>query len=63
MDVIKCIMKLINDNKELKQKYNELIMEVSKKYPNESRHETALRYIRRMEESSTCGAQDNNHVK
>ena len=27
------------------QKYNELIMYVATKYPNESRHETAIRYI------------------
>lgn len=34
---------------DLQQKYNELIMAVGDKYPNESRHETALRYIRQME--------------
>jgi len=28
-----------------KQKYQELIMAVSKKYPNETRHQTALKYI------------------
>ena len=28
------------------EKYNELIMAVSNKYPDETRHETALRYIR-----------------
>jgi len=30
-------------------KYNELIMAVDSKFPNETRHETALRYIRAME--------------
>lgn len=30
---------------ELEAKYNELIMAVSRKYPNETRHQTALRYI------------------
>lgn len=34
----------------LQDKYNELIMAVSKKYPNESRHATALRYIQETEE-------------
>jgi len=29
----------------IKQKYQELIMAVSKKYPNETRHQTALKYI------------------
>ena len=33
-------------------KYMELIMTVSKKYPGETRHETALRYIRAAERSS-----------
>jgi hypothetical protein len=30
--------------------YNELIMAVCSKYPNETRHQTALRYIREREE-------------
>jgi len=33
-------------------KYDELIYEVSKKFPDETRHETALRYIRLAEEKS-----------
>lgn len=32
--------------------YNELIMAVAKKYPGESRHQTALRYIQNAERSS-----------
>jgi hypothetical protein len=32
-------------------KYMELIMAVGQKHPNESRHETALRYIREAERS------------
>lgn len=31
--------------RELEAKYNELIMAVASKYPNETRHQTALRYI------------------
>ena len=34
---------------EAEKNYSELIMAVSNKWPNESRHETALRYIKRME--------------
>jgi hypothetical protein len=35
------------------EEYNELIMAVGKKYPNETRHETALRYIRNAELSDS----------
>jgi len=34
---------------EVKAKYNELLYAVGKKYLNESRHETALRYIQEAE--------------
>lgn len=34
------------------EKYRELLFAVQRKFPNETRHETALRYIRRMEEPS-----------
>jgi hypothetical protein len=39
-------------------KYQELIMAVARKFPGESRHETALRYIQRAEsaDSSRCSA-------
>jgi hypothetical protein len=36
--------------KDAATKYPELIYAVGKKYPGETRHETALRYIRRAEE-------------
>jgi hypothetical protein len=35
--------------KRAEAKYDELILAVGKKYPDESRHETALRYIRQAE--------------
>ncbi len=35
--------------KDEKTKYDELLLAVQKKYPNETRHETALRYIRERE--------------
>ena len=39
------------------RKYNELIMGVSKKFPDETRHQTALRYIiERDQGSNDCGA-------
>ena len=41
--------------KAIEELYSELIMEVSNKYPGESRHETALRYIREREERSSVG--------
>jgi hypothetical protein len=34
---------------ELEAKYNELLFAVAHKHPGESRHETALRYIRQAE--------------
>ncbi len=37
----------------LLDKYNELIYAVERKFDNESRHETALRYIRETENSKT----------
>ena len=45
---------------ELSFNYNELIMAVAKKFLNESRHETALRYIREREQrllSNGCKAE------
>jgi len=41
--------------KEIQDKYNELIMAVAKKFPNELRHQTALRYINEREESGSEG--------
>ncbi len=40
---------------EERQKYNELIMAVSMKHQGETRHETALRYIRHMENQNGNG--------
>ena len=38
---------------DVQEKYDELIYAVGRKYPNETRHETALHYIKRMEEPAT----------
>lgn len=43
----------------LRDKYNELIMAVERKFPNESRHTTALKYIRETEERSRSGKASN----
>jgi hypothetical protein len=46
----------------LKEKYNELLMAVSNKYPSETRHQTALRYIKNAEEvkANECENQQPN---
>lgn len=41
-------------DKELQDKYHQLIFEVQTKHPDESRHETALRYIRERENAPIC---------
>jgi len=43
---------------ELSEKYHELIMAVCQKFPNESRHQTALRYIRQAEAPATTAARE-----
>jgi hypothetical protein len=40
---------------ELSEQYHELIMAVERKFPGESRHETAVRYIREREARATAG--------
>jgi len=40
---------LVNEHLDLKDKYNQLIMAVARKFDGESRHETALRYINEAE--------------
>lgn len=43
-------------------KYNELIFAVGNKYPNETRHETALKYIRRAEKSDGVARTEKRNV-
>lgn len=40
---------------EVRKKYGELIYAVARKFPNETRHETALRYIQEAEMSALSG--------
>ena len=49
------IDRLRGDLQRVQIKYNELIMEVQQKVPNESRHETAKRYISEREHRSNEG--------
>jgi hypothetical protein len=42
---------------ELQQAYNELIMAVGMKFPNETRHQTALKYIQQAENNTQAGSE------
>lgn len=42
----------------VKEKYNELLMAVQSKFPGETRHETALRYIRNAETGSNDACEE-----
>ena len=44
-----------------KQQYYELLWAVESKFPNESRHQTALRYIQQAERNSKCGSVAKQH--
>lgn len=48
---------------DVKEKYNELLMAVARKFPNETRHETALRYIREAEKLSDNITSSNVDIK
>ena len=47
---------LLASYKDDREKYNELILAVGRIYPNETRHESALRYLREREASFTATA-------
>lgn len=50
------LLKWMDSHDRLEEKYNELLMSVGTKYPNETRHQTALRYIREAERHSDTEA-------
>ena len=52
------IGKLQAENEELKNKYYDLLLQVAKKFPDESRHETAKRYIQERETSTNGPAKE-----
>ena len=45
----------------ISQQYYELLYSVEQKFPNESRHQTALRYIQQAERNSRCGGVAKQH--
>ena len=45
------------EQKSLQEKYNELIYSVERKFPDEDRHQTALRYIQETERYCTSSEQ------
>ena len=47
-------------NRKIDKAYSELLMAVENKYPGETRHETALRYIKDAESSKNEGASVKN---
>ena len=47
----------------VQEQYSELIMAVGKKYPGETRHQTALKYIQRADEPSSGDAVTAQTVK
>jgi len=53
-----CSNGFIAGRESMREQYDELLMAVARKFPNESRHETALRYIKEAEnaEAACCSA-------
>lgn len=51
---------LFDKVEELEKKYSELLYAVENKYPNENRHETALRYIKQMQSGTLTAQQEKN---
>jgi hypothetical protein len=58
INYIEEIVKEYNRLKEKERKYNELIYNVVNNFPNETRHETALRYIKNAETPSSNPLQE-----
>jgi len=52
------IFRLAKESDELKKKYNELIMAVERKWDGETRHETALKYIKQAEAQIAASAKE-----
>jgi len=48
-DAVELIELVEQQHRELERNYNELIMAVARKWPGETRHQTALRYIKDSE--------------
>jgi hypothetical protein len=59
-EILSRFAKLLKELAGERGRYNELIFAVGKKFPNETRHETALRYIREREinQDNTTGREE-----
>ena len=54
---------LSDESKEnIKEKYNELLYQVQNKYPNETRHETALRIITENQTPTDLSGKAHKHI-
>jgi len=51
-----------NDRDSISEKYNELLMAVEDKFDGETRHETALKYIRFAQTIRTAGSSETKPV-
>ena len=56
-DIEHDVKDMLEQNERLQGKYDELIMFVATKHPDESRHETAMRYIMERENKNLGPAQ------
>jgi len=54
--VAQAVQEALAKQKDITEKYNELIMAVGRKYEGETRHETALKYIKQAENNVGIGA-------
>lgn len=50
-DAVELFELVQQQHRELERQYQELVMAVARKWPDESRHATALRYIREAEQA------------
>lgn len=53
------VLEIMDERDALREKYNDLLYEVATKFPDESRHETAKRYIGQMENRDSSPAMEN----
>ena len=51
------LCRAVLDAEEVNRKYHELLSAVGNKYPDETRHQTALRYIQQFESQASIAAQ------
>ena len=54
---VRGLCRAVLDAEEVNRKYHELLSAVGNKYPDETRHQTALRYIQQFESQASIAAQ------